>query len=165
MVAPSVPRLGFEPQVCLARPILVHALDCYERGDYIGAGVRLREAVRRFVVAACRWYAIDLAKAMKRDKYGRTCTLVKALREAKCLDKWGAEIVMECVEVGNLAAHCRPFCKQSLKGGISLMFLFIDSEPYSALQERQPVIVSSDANDCCDDDDDSADWWKQGGVQ
>ena len=164
MVSIAVPRFGFQPIVCLARPMLLQALDCYERGDYVGAGVRLRESVRRFVIAACRWYAVDLTKAMKRDKYARTCTLVKALREAKCIDKWGAEIVLECVEVGNHAAHCRPFCKASLKGGISIMFCFIDSEPFSAMEDRQPGIETEYVDDGCDCDDDPADWWKGGGA-
>lgn len=163
----SVPRFGFEPQICLARPVLLDALACYERADYIGAGVRLRESIRRFLVAACRWYAVPLLKAAKRDKYARNLTLAKALRNAKAMDEFSHEIICECIEIGNKAAHCRPFCVKSLKSGISILFELIDSEPYSAMRERQqqPTVAPfesadyEEADDCCDDDDGS-DWWK-----
>ena len=165
MVAASVPRLFFEPQVCLARPLLLEALGRYEKDDFIGAGIRLRECVRRFLVAALQWHAVPLTQAMKRDKYARTATLAKALRDAKQIDQWGFEIILECLAVGNAAAHCRPFCKRTLKGGISMMFCMLDCEPFSADTARVDHPQPANDWDCdCDcDDDDGANWWKSEG--
>jgi hypothetical protein len=161
MVAASVPRLFFEPQVCLARPILVEALDCYERADYIGAGVRLRESVTRFLVAAVDWYAVPLSKNLQRDRHPRPAALARALHKAKCMDSFSLDIVLECLSAGNALAHCGRVCPKGLRGCISMLFYLLDSEPYSALKERKPAVSAYEVDDC--DDDDAADWWKSEG--
>jgi len=164
----TVPRFGFQPTLCLARPMLLEALDCYERGDYIGAGVRLRESVTRFLTAAVEWYAVELPERSKRHKYPRSADLARALHKAKQLDGWGLASILEMLAVGNAAAHCKPFHPKSLRGAMAILFAQIDSEPYSALKERRPAVASTfdenadyDLDDC--DDDDGADWWKSEG--
>ena len=161
MVALAVPRLGYTPTLCLARPMLFAALDCYDRKDYIGAGVRLREAVKRFVVAACQWYDVKVdAQFLTPKAYAR------ALRKANHIDKWGLEILLECINAGNKLAHCEKVDRHAISGGISLLFSLMDSEPYTG-HERKPTATSHktegyDVDDC--DDDDGANWWKIGGA-
>ena len=169
MVALAVPRFGFEPELCLARPILLQALERYEVGDYIGAGVRLRESVRRFLVAAVRWYAVPMLKSAKRDKFARTATLAKALHEAKVLDDWGVASMLEMLDLGNKAAHCKPCCPRALRGAMEYLFMFIDSEPFASMKDRQPAPAPAfDWNadydiDDCGDDYKAGDWWKPEG--
>ena len=162
MVALSVPRLGYQPTQCLARPMLFAALACYDAGDYIGAGVRLREAVKRFVVSACEWYGVELPKG----KHPSPGEMARALRKAKQLDKWGLEILLESIEVGNQAAHCGKVDRATLQGGIALMFAMMDGEPYTP-HDRTPLVTShqEEGYDCddCDDDDHGDDW--KGGAQ
>ena len=154
MVAPNVPRLGMSPKLCLARPMLSAALDCYDKGDYIGAGVRLREAVKRFIVAGCEWYGIDSPKS----KHPKPADYIRALRKAKQLDDWGAKCLTEMIDSGNVAAHCGPVDRDALRGGIALLFRFLDAEPFCP-NERKPAATShkSDVDDC-------ANWWKKGGA-
>jgi len=161
MVALATPRLGYVPKLCLARPMLFASLECYDKGDYIGAGVRLREAVKRFVISACDWYGVKVdAKFLTPKAYAR------ALHKAKHLDKWGLEIVLECINAGNKLAHCQTVDRHTISCGISLMFSLMDGEPYCP-NERKPVATSYktegyDVDDC--DDDDGANWWKGGAV-
>jgi hypothetical protein len=163
MVAAAVPRFGFQPTLCLARPMLLEALDCYERGDYIGAGVRLRESVTRFLVAAVEWYAVPLSKNLQRDKHPRPAALARALHDAKFMDSFALDIVLESLAAGNTLAHCGRACPKGLRGCISMLFFLVDSEPYSALKERQPAVAATFDENA--DDDDGADWWKaEGGA-
>lgn len=162
MVCSATPRLGFQPTQCLARPMLYAALARYDAGDYVGAGVRLRESVKRFLVAACEWYDVPLPK----DRHPSPAELARRLHKAKQLDKWGLETILECIEVGNHAAHCQTIDRQSLRGGIALLFALMDGEPYCPL-DRTPIVTSYmsegelDDYDC--DDNDPADWWKSEG--
>lgn len=161
MVALATYRLGYVPKVCLARPMLFAALDCYDRGDYIGCGVRLRESVYRFVKAACDWYGVKV-----KGKHPRPGEYARALRDAKQLDRWGYEIVLECIDAGNKLAHCQTVDSATLRGGIALLFAMMDREPYAG-HERKPVATSykgGDPYECDDcDDDDRGDWWKSEG--
>jgi hypothetical protein len=158
MVALAVYRLGYVPKPCLAKPMLFAALECFERGDVIGAGVRLREAANRFLIHACDWYGVEVkAKFLTPKAYAQ------ALRKAKHLDSWGFQIMVDIIDAGNKLAHCVNVDRQSVKGGISILFSMMDSEPWAG-HERQPVVTSHKSDcDCCDDDDnDGADWWKAG---
>jgi hypothetical protein len=169
MVCLAVPRFGFQPTICLARPLLHHALDCYQRGDYIGAGVRLRESATRFLVAAVEWYAVDVSKRTKRSKHPRPVELAKALHRAQRLDEWGLTAILEMLDVGNAAAHCQPFCPKALRGAIAFLFCYLDDEPFSAMRERQPAVETTFENgnyeaDDCDDDRSEGDEWKGGAT-
>jgi hypothetical protein len=162
MVALATYRLGYTPKPCLAKPMLFAALACLEAGDLIGAGVRLREATTRFLIAACDWYGCKV----KESKHPRPCDYARALRNAKQLDKWGFDILCDCIEAGNKAAHCQSVDRATVKGGISLMFAMMESEPYAG-HERKPVATSYKADCECRDDDDSDDEgeeWKAGAI-
>jgi hypothetical protein len=157
MVCLSVPRLGYVPKLCLARPMLFAALECFDRGDLIGAGVRLREAVDRFVRAACDWYGVKVEAKFLTPK-----AFAKALRKAGHLDKWGYTILIEAVEAGNKLAHCQSVEANTIRGGITVVFALMDGEPYCG-HDRQPIVTSRKTEaDAPDDDDDNADWWKAG---
>jgi hypothetical protein len=159
MVALATYRLGYIPKPCLAKPMLFAALDCLDRGDLIGAGVRLREAAARFLIAACDWYGCDVKS---KSKYPRPFEYAKALLDAKQLDKWGHEIMLECIDAGNKLAHCVSVDRAIVKGGISLLFAMMDHEPYAG-HERAPIATSYKADcDCCDDDDNEGEEWKAG---
>ena len=165
MVAPATPRLDYKPEICLARPILFAALACFERGDILGSGIRLREAVTRFVKAACGWYNCPVPPKVKRPK---PVDFIRALRKAKHLDKWGADCLLEMVAAGNAAAHCGRVDRQAIKGGIGILFSFMDSEPGFCPHERQPQPQQAEIYDdgyddgFVDEERDRADWWKEG---
>jgi hypothetical protein len=161
MAAAAVPRLGYMPKLCLARPMLFAALECHDRGDVIGAGVRLREAVLRFLKAAADWYGVALPKA----KFPEPINYIRALRKSKSCDKWGARIMLDAIEQGNKLAHCQRVEVSCIESSIALMFALMDGEPYCPF-ERKPVVTSRqtdgyDVDDCGDDD--GADWWKSEG--
>jgi hypothetical protein len=143
--------------------MLYAALECLDAGDTIGAGVRLREAVLRYVAAAADWYGIDVPR---KQKYARAGQYIDALSKAGQMDTWAREYLLEMIDAGNKAAHCQRVPSDVLKGGISLLFALMDGQPYCP-HERQPLITSHETNlydlDDCDDDD-SADWWKKGGA-
>jgi hypothetical protein len=101
MVALATPRLEYQPRLCLARPMLFGALETYDLGDYIAAGCKLREAVKRFLIAACDWYDVKLHKS----KFPRPADYARALHKAKQLDDWGLEYVFEMINIGHKLAH------------------------------------------------------------
>jgi hypothetical protein len=162
MVCASTPRLGFEPKLCLARPLLLTALECFDRGDYIGCGVRLRESLSRFMTAMVDWYAVELPKSRKPL---RPTQLAHALHKAKQFDKWALEIVLEMIAHGNTLAHCGHVDATELRCSVSLLFSFFDQEPCAGSQGRGELWNLP----CCKsfddyDDDDHGDDWKAGAV-
>ncbi len=156
MVALATHWLGYVPKPCLARPMLFASLDCLDRGDLIGAGVRLREAVTRFVSTACDWYGVEV-----KVKFVTPTAMIRALREAGQCDPGCFETLLQCIELGNKAAHCGRIYPGSLRGCISLLFSMMDSEVYAG-HERTPIATSRKAD--CDRCDDDGDDWKIGGV-
>jgi hypothetical protein len=162
MVALAVYRLGYTPKPCLAKPMLFASLACYDAGDYIGSGVRLRESVKRFVVAACDWYGVPV-----KGKHPSPAEHVRSLRDAQQIDKWSCQALLDIIDVGNKAAHCQGFDARQLRSGISLLFAVMDSEPYCG-HERRPAATSylkdGECNEGEYDDDDGAGWWKGGAV-
>lgn len=160
MVAPSFSRLDFVPKPCYARPMLYGALDSFERGDYIAAGVKLREAMRRFLESACDWYGVEAKR-----KYRTPAVLAHALQKAGHLGD-NLDWVLEIIDVGNKAAHCHSVNRHALKGGIAVAFAIMDREPCCP-HDRTPIDTTHhsegyDVDDC--DDDDGAGWWKIGGA-
>lgn len=164
MVALNSFRLEYIPKPCLAKPMLFAALACHDKGDVIGAGVRLREAVTRFLRHACDYYG-----CMPKGKFPRPRDFASALHNAKHLDKWGYGIMLDIIDAGNKAAHCQKVDACHVSSGIALLFSMMDGEPYAG-HERQPLVTSHKASSGDDDyyrdddDYDSADWWKEGDV-
>lgn len=66
MVARAVPRLGGRVPVCTGRPLLEAANAAHLNGQTVLAAVRLREAIRRYLVANCEHEGIDLPSCKRR---------------------------------------------------------------------------------------------------
>ena len=120
--APSMPRA----------PMLFGALESYDRGDYIVAGCKLREAVKRFLIAACDWYDVKLHKS----KFPVPLTMLAPFTRPKQLDDWGLEYVFEMINIGHKLAHCQAVDVRELRSGIAILFSLMDSEPYAVTSGR-----------------------------
>ena len=149
MVAAIVPKFDSVIPLNLARPMLLAAQDCQERGDLIGCGVRLREALRRQLFAMCQFHA-----CVPVGKFAHTpAAMLKALRAGGECDKGGARIVTDIIDIGNRAAHLSRVKAGELIGAMELLHYIIDTNPCGDTFERFP----KPATDCdCggwDDDD------------
>jgi hypothetical protein len=166
MVACSVPRLGFVPQVNLARLYLFRAADALDAGHVFEAGVLLREAVRRQLFAECNWKGCLPAKEAKRRS---SMALLHALKAAGHCGYVGFQWTRDIIETANKCAHCVPVQPRLVLDCILIWHEAIDHDPCGEPTDRQmkvhPTHPLLSSNDCgCDDDDhDSADWWKEGG--
>jgi hypothetical protein len=155
MVALATPRFGFVPKINLARPMLREALECYDRGDLIGAGVRLRAAVYRQLTAMCEWYNCM-------PKKPKLLGMVAALRKAKQLDELGVTWLNEMIHLGNTAAHMGHLDRAAVRGAISGMFFILDCDPCNSPEER---VDHPQPENCWDNDDfEDGDDWKIGGA-
>ena len=165
MVAPSVPVLGRVITLNFARSYLFRAADALNRGDLIGAGCLLREAIRRQCYAECEWFGCMPVSPSDRMP---PVTLLKALRKAgKCGkdDDWYV-VIKEMIDLANAAAHCKPVKPSYIRTSIEMFHDVIDTEP--CLQPEnisgvkvEPVFGNGDYDvDDCDDDRWRADWWK-----
>ena len=161
MVCASVPYLGYKPQLCLARPMLFAALDRLDRGDTIGAGVLLREAVSRFLIAAANYYDVQLPK-LKR-KYPRPADIARAIHKAGHLGDWGLSCIEDIITAGNRLAHCQHVDARELRDYISLLFGLMDREPFCP-NDRQPIVTTWQAPQHDEDDEGGACCWKGGAV-
>jgi hypothetical protein len=160
MVAASVPRLGFTLKPSLARPMLFAALECFDHGDYIGAGVRLREAIKRFLISACEWHGVPVPK----DKHASPARMARALHDAGHMGAGVLGWVSESIDCGNTLAHCGTVRPDTLRTLIGVMFAAMDGEPYVDFT-RQPIVTSYSVDANCDcDDDDHGDDWRIGGA-
>lgn len=168
MVAPSVPVLGRVITLNFARSYLLRAADALNRGDLIGAGCLLREAIRCQCYAECEWFGCMPQSPSERMP---PVTLLKALRKAgKCgKDDFGYELIKEMIDLANAAAHCKPVSAKLMRSSITMFHGVIDTEP--CLQpvnisgfKAAPMFESADYDvDDCDDDRWKADWWKPEG--
>jgi hypothetical protein len=157
MVAALVPKLESVVVVNLARPMLLAAQECEERGDLIGCGVRLREAIRRQLHAMCNYFAC-LPKSKRRPT---PAAMLAALERDGQVDKWGKQMVQEMIDLGNAAAHCGRVDRASLRGSMGFLHYVIDINPCGDCFERFPAPSVYDIDDC--DDGDATDW-KGGAV-
>ncbi len=128
MVAICVRSLDQRPVTCNARPLLFQAHAALERGSYIEAGCRLREALRVWLHAECEYYGC-LPVAKKRPELP-PIVLAKALKKAGELTGDYFEWIKEAVDIANQAAHL-VFVRPSLiECCISMTLSFLDSSPY-----------------------------------
>lgn len=80
MVARAVPRLGGNPApVCTALPLLESANAAHLKGQDILAAVRLREGIRRYLIANCQYEGVKLPSPGHRSPE----VLVRLLRRNK----------------------------------------------------------------------------------
>lgn len=123
MVALAVRFLGQKPVVCNARPSLNAAGVAIERRSWIEAGVRLREAVRIFLLADCEYYGVTISKRKVRQT---PRALLEALKDAGCCDDYCYEAIDQAIEIGNLAAHCCFVKPCDLESSICSMHFVLD---------------------------------------
>lgn len=127
MVAICVRTLGQRPVECNARPLLFKAHAALERGAFVECGCYLREAVRVWLEAECRYYDC-LPKAKKHPSSSRE--LARALVKAGELGEDYHQWVVEIIEMGNKAAHLCFVRPSLLECGISMVHSFLDSNKY-----------------------------------
>ena len=127
MVAICVRTLGQTPVECNARPLLFKAHAALERGAFVECGCYLREAVRVWLDAECRYYDC-LPKSKKKPSTPRE--LARALVKAGELGSDVHEWIVEIIEMGNQAAHLVFVRPSLLECGISMVFSFLDSNTY-----------------------------------
>ena len=161
MVALATPKFDSVLPLNLARPMLLAAQECEERGDLIGCGVRLREALRRQLHAMCLFGA-----CLPTSRRPPTpSALLDALRKAGECDHSGYKVVQEMIVLGNAAAHCGRVDRDSLRGAMTMLHWIIDENPCGETFERfhQPAGCGDCFEAWDDDDDDVAEAWKGGG--
>ena len=126
MVAICVRTLDQKPVECHARPLLFKAHAALERAAFVECGCYLREAVRVWLEAECRYYDC----LPKTNKPAPPRVLAKALVKAGELGHDVHEWIVEVIEMGNQAAHL-VFVRPSLLAcGISMVHSFLDSNTY-----------------------------------
>ncbi len=124
----AVCTLGSRPVTCNARPLLFAAHAALERGSYIEAGCRLREAIRVWLHAECVYY--DCLPTTKKRPEAPPIVLAKALKKAGELDGDLFEWIKEAIEIANKAAHC-VFVRPSLvECCISMVLSMLDHSTY-----------------------------------
>jgi hypothetical protein len=157
MVSLTFPRLDYDPEPNLTRPMLNAAVECEQRGDLVAAGVRLREAIRRYLFSACEWHNCLPAKTRRRSPR----ELAKALLKAGFFNDDGYEWVTEMIDCGNAAAHCGRVDRGVLRSSMALLYSMLDFDPCGDRPERfaAPKIALFGS---CDDSDDDGESWKAG---
>lgn len=108
---------------CFARPMLYRAHDALQRGDLIAAGCRLREAVRRLLYSQCEFHHC----LPKKSKIHHPRQLANALLQNGYCGEGVHGWLIEIIEAGNAAAHCKPATAQHLGDCISLLHAILNS--------------------------------------
>lgn len=108
---------------CFARPMLYRAHDALQRGDLIAAGCRLRESVRRLLHSQCEYHQC----LPKKGKVHHPRQLANALLQKGYCGEGSYGWLIEIIEAGNAAAHCRPITAKQLSVCISLLHTLLDS--------------------------------------
>ena len=170
MVAPNTPRLEFVPQVNLSRSFLFKAHEALEAGHVCEAGVLLREAVRRQLLAECAWKG---CLPVDENKHRSPMALLHTLRSAGHVSKIGFRWTKDIIGIGNKCAHCIPVSTNLIRDSIAVWHESIDNDPCGESKERvdhgKPQQTECDEYDDgysdFADEADSADWWKDGGDE
>ena len=123
----AVCTLGSRPVTCNARPLLFQAHAALERGSYIEAGCRLREAVRLYLLADCEYYGVEISKRKVRQT---PRALLDAIRKAGHADNFCFEAIGEAIEIGNKAAHLHFVRPDEIEDVISTLHFILDHSPY-----------------------------------
>ncbi len=156
----SVPRFGFVPEINFARSYLFRASDALDAGNVTGAGVYLREAVRRQCWAECQWFDCLPEGATERTP---ASALLRALEKAGCTDDCGLSVARECIEYGNNAAHCRRVNPGWMRAAIRMFHNLIDATPCNEPFNMAGLPKPAECFIPDDDEFDPADWWKSEG--
>jgi len=157
----TVPRFGMVLEVNLARTFLFRAHDALEAGRILEAGVLLREAIRRQLVAECNWHG-----CLPKGFSDRTPPLVllKALRNAGKCGYCGFDWTKEMIGLANRCCHAQHVNPSEVSMAITIMHTSIDNDPCGEPRERTlhspPTLGLFGKPD--DDDDDAGEAWKAG---
>ena len=123
----AVREFGCEPVECSARTTLHKAHAALEGNRLIEAGCYLREAVREFLDAECRYWGVTFAKKRCRRSPGE---LAHALRNAGHLESLGFDFLSEIVGHANTLAHCGYVRPSSIASDLEVLHLFLDDSPH-----------------------------------
>ncbi len=132
MVALAVRFFGQTPVVCHARPLLNEAYTAVQRGQWIEAGCRLREAVRLYLLAEAEYHEIELSKRKVRQT---PRAILDALYRAELCCDYCFERIGEAIEIGNKAAHCQFVTPRDVEAAIASVHWMLDEAPYL----QQPI--------------------------
>lgn len=133
MVAPIHAKLGMVRPLCLARPMLFSAQESLEAGYIAEAGVKLLEAVRRYVTAMCQAHEITPAKSLRR--------VVRQLTLANQLTDCGADWLLEAIDRGDQCLRCERVQLCLLKYSITCLHLLLDHSPELDQPNREGGVV------------------------
>ncbi len=153
-------RVDFVRRAAPVLPMLNAAAECFTRGDYVAAGVRLREAVTRQLQAMVEWHGIEV-----KSKRPTARVYLAALVKGGIVDEGGKLWFSDMIETGNKCAHCMRVSLDMLGGSLSLLHFVLMSEPCGEALQRYDVPVQHHpmfAEPAADapDDDDEGDGWK-----
>ena len=120
-----VQTFGAEPVTCSARPLLFQAHADLERGRYVEAGCRLREAIRLILLADCQYHDIPVGKKQKSPT-----ELAKLLKKAGQLKADHFQWFIEAIGIGNKAAHLCYVRPSLIACCLDLMHAALDGTPH-----------------------------------
>lgn len=123
----AVRSIDSRPVVCHSRPLLHKAYAAAERGFWSEAGCHLREAVRLFLLADCRWYDVTIPTRKIRQT---PRALLQALNDAGHCDGFCLEGIGNAIDIGNRAAHCQFVRPVELTDAITTMHFILDNCSY-----------------------------------
>ncbi len=126
MVAICVRSFGDKPVECNARQLLFKATAALERKSWIECGCCLREAVRVWLEAECRYFGCT----PRTKKPAPPRELAKALVKAGELGPSLHAGIIDIVDIGNRAAHLSFVQPRELEAGIAMTHYYLDGSPY-----------------------------------
>ncbi|MBA4106063.1 MAG: hypothetical protein C0485_09915 [Pirellula sp.] len=126
MVALAVRYFWQKPVQCNARPLVFSAQASLDRGDAIAAGCKLKEAIRRWLVAECEYFGC--APRLRRPPSPKA--LARALKKAGHCTPIAFEWVCELIETCNKAARLVMVKPSTIASALETMHAFLDDSPY-----------------------------------
>ena len=111
MVASSPPQLGVTPRPLDAQQMLRESLDCLDRSDTIGAGVRIRQAAKLILTA---WAESCGVRRPLRHRYPRPARIARALHRAGRIDEKTLKSLLGIIDACNASAHGHTVCASCL---------------------------------------------------
>ena len=143
MTPSQIVRVGHQSATCRSRRLLVGATESWEREEYIGCAVKLRESARQLANALIDYYAAWGAK-MKNDR--TSSRMVKCLESKALISGNESAILYEALVLGNRFAHC--ICPENAVGRLGCAL-----DDMSELVERFDDIIGRCGMDNFPDDD------------
>jgi hypothetical protein len=134
MVSLAVRFLGAKPVTCEARPLLYRSHAALDRGSYIEAGCRLREAARLYLVAQCEHHGVTLSKRKVRQT---PRAMLDALHRQGVYGAYSHSLIANAIDVGNRAAHCQFVQPAEIEEALDILHWALDDATHFV----QPIAV------------------------